>query len=860
MDNGSTSPSSNGYPSDVMNGQANGMPGPREDEITLQEIMSMLWGGKWVILATFVGVVALGAAYTFSQTPIYESSSLVLVEKQQSQMSSILGQQGSSFMGFGSQRNLANEVLVANQSEAITRNVATRLDSMGVNPRTGEPLAVLTGPKDLDPGDPGYGRESQGAQESTGFFTGLFTGAEEERRTVSEIAGDLVAQGGKVTMSASAAGGNLAGQYESADAISITVKGVSPSEAALISNLYAQAYIDYNERKSKESARSTRKFLEQQADKFRAQVDRAEQELESFMREENAVALDQETSRIVDQIAKMQARRDELRIELDMKSSSLTSLKEELANIRPNLAERISSGLGEELSQVQKEKAEVAAEVNAVRRNHPNLEPGGKSPKAREFARLKEKGRQLEREADSLAQQYVRQTIAAGGVGSIPARGRRTTTQQEGRGLSYVVDLQRKVAERRIEVSGLQAQLSTVQERLGQYNQELNTLPNQSLRLAQLQRERRSAEEIYKFVQEQLQETRMMEESEVGYAEIVRSAGIPSGPVSPNTKLNLVLAAFLGLLGGMGLVFLREALDKKIRTPEDLEDLGVRVLGTVPNMSDVIEAEFGGSNTVELDGRTVRSQLVMLTSPMSAAAEAYRRLRANLQFARPDDPTNTLLVTGPNQGDGKTTTSCNLALALAGSGKRTLLVDADLRRPQFHEYFDVSRSPGLAEALYDQSLLEDGTTDTTIDDLSVLPAGGEVPNPSEVLGSERMGRFLARAEELYDIVIVDTPPVLLFSDPVAAVSHTDGALLVTEANRADRPAVEEALSRLEDVGEEPVGMVLNQFDPERASSYGYGYGYGEYGYGYGYTYGSVQEYYEEAEEKSGNGPLSFLRG
>lgn len=824
--NASMSSSSNGHPSGMMNGQVNDMSVPGDDEITLQEILGVLWGGRWVILTTFAVVLALGAAYTFSQTPIYETSSLVLVERQQGGISSVLNESGSSFSPFGSRRNLANEVLVANQSGAITRNVATRLDSMRTNPWTDEPLAVLTGP------DSRRG----------------------ERRTVSEIAGDLVTQGGKATMSAAAAGENLAGRYESADAIRISVKGVSASGAALISNLYAQAYIRYNERKSKESARSTRKFLEQQAKKFKNRVARAERRLETFMREEEAIALDQETRQIVGQIATLRARRDELRIELDMKSSALNSRQKELANIRPNLAERISSGLGEELSRVQKEKAEVAAEINAVRRNHPDLDVGGTTPTAREFARLKERARRLKREADSLAQKYVNETIAAGGVGSIPAKGQRTRIQRQGRGLSYVVELQRKIAQKRIEVSGLQAQLETVEERLEQYRQELNTLPTQSLQLAQLQRERRSAEEIYKFVQEQLQETRMAEESEGGYAEIVRSAGVPIEPVSPNTKLNLVLAAFLGLLGGMGLAFLREAFDTKLRTPEELEALGPKVLGTVPSMQGLMEAEFGGAETVELDDRTVPASLVMLTSPMSAAAEAYRRLRANLQFARPDDQIRTMMVTGPKKGDGKTTTSTNLALAMAQAGQRTLLIDADLRCPQLHKDFDLDRTPGLAEVLYDESVLTDeGAMATDIDDLSVLTAGEGIPNPSEVLGSRRMGHLLDRMEETFDVVIVDTPPLLFFSDPMSVVSYTDGALVVVEANCADRPAVEQALSLLEDVGSEPIGTVLNRFDTERAGSYGYGYGYG-----YQYQYGSVQEYYEE-EGQSPNEPFSFLR-
>ncbi|MCS4198072.1 GumC family protein [Salinibacter ruber] len=834
MANDSIPPSNNGRTPDLVNGQAGGMTGPHDDEITLQEITNMLWGGKWVILATFVVVVALGAAYTFLQTPIYETSSLVLVE-QQGGVSSVLGE-GSSYGPFGSRGNLVNEVLVANQSESIIRSVAARLDTMQTHPRTGEPLTVLTGP-------------------------------EGKRRTVGQIASDLRFPEGKATMSAVMGGQGFSDRYTSADALNLIVKGVSPSETALISNLYAQAYIDYNRRKSKESARSTRKFLEQQAAKFRTRVDRAEQELETFMREEKAVALDQETSRIVTQIANLQTRRDELRIELDMKQQVLNSKKEQLANIRPNLAERISSGLGEELSQVQKEKAEVATEINEVRRNNPNLGPGGTSPKAREFARLKERARQLEQESDSLAQKYVRQTIAAGGIGSISATGQgRRGGGRQGQGLSYVVELQRQVAQKRIEVSGLQAQLSTVKERLAEYQKELDTLPAQSLQLAQLQRERRAAEQMYQFVQEQLQETRMVEESEVGYAEVIRSAGIPGSPVSPNTRLHLVLAAFLGLLGGMGLVFLREALDRKLRAPEDLEALGTKVLGTVPDMQELLEAEFGGNETVEIDGRSVPSQLVMLTSPVNAAAESYRRLRANLQFARPDDQIRSLIVSSASKGEGKTTTAANLSLSMASSGRRTLLVDADLRRPQLHRYFAVSKTPGLSEALYDETIVEGtGAMDTGIDDLSVLTSGGEMPNPSEVLGSGRMRRFLERMEEEFDIVIVDTPPLLLFSDPMSVVSHTDGALLVAQANRTDSPAFEQALSLLDDVDSEPLGSVLNQFDAERAGSYGYGYGYGygySYGDGYGYgyqQYGSVQDYYEEDDASSSGGPLSFLR-
>ncbi len=824
MNDGSAPPSGDGYPADFANGRADGVPDP-SDEITLQEIASMLWGGKWVILATFVAILALGGTYTFLQLPTYETSSLILVEGKEGGVSSIFGEGESGVSPLVSgQSNLANEILIAEQSETISRSVARRLDSVETNPYTGDDFEVLTGP-------------------------------EGERRTTPEIAKTLRGEGGEMTMSVSAAGGNLGGQYESADALQISVKGISASEAAYIANAYSEAYMDYKLRKSQESARSARQFLEKQVARFRNRVAQSEKRLKTFMQEEDAVALDQETERIIEQIASMEARRDELQIQLEMTRSALQSKEEELNRIRPNLAERISSSLGKELSQVQRKKAEVSSEISAIKRRQPDLDPEDpNTERARNLAKLLKREEALEAEADSLSSLYVEETIAAGGVGSIPAgeeggggSGRR------GRGLDYVVELQQELAQQRIEAGGLQAQLNTVQNRLAEYEQELGELPEQSLQLARLQRERRSREKIFQFVQEQLQETRMAEESEVGSTELIQSAAVPEKPISPNTRLNLVLAAFLGLLGGTGLVFLREALDTKIRAPEDLEDLGPKLLGTIPNIKQLMEEELGGPGPIEIDGRSVESELVMLTAPMSAPAEAYRRLRENLRFARPDAGVRTLMVTSADKGEGKTTTSLNLALAVASSGQQTLLVDMDLRLPRIHKYFNKSQSPGLTESLYDESIVdEEGIMSTQIDNFSMLTAGGEAPNPSELLGSRRTGDFLHQMEERFDLIILDTPPLLPFSDPLSVVTHTDGALLVAESGTTDAPSFRKALSLLRDVNASPLGAVLNKFDPKQARSYGYSYG----GYGYAYEYQSVEDYYKEEPE---DGFFSFLR-
>ena len=776
----------------------------------LRALLSTLWGGKWIVLGVFALVVGAAALYTFTRTPQYETSTLLLVDlgEGQSPVPSLTGGSSGQSMFGGSQRNLSNQVLVLNQSDALAREVAYRLDTMETHPRTGEPLELLTTP----------------------------TGEDRSRADLAGLLKDRV-------------GARASGQ--DVDAIQITVTGSVPEETALVANEYADAYIDRTRAKSQESVRARRAFLEDQVDQFAAEVDSADEALASYMQEEDAVSLDEESSRLVEQLSELEARHDELRIELDMAESALDTKRSELERIRPRLAERLSSGIQTELRQVQEEKARVAAEINSIKTRNPNLDAGANTERARDLRRLQRRAQRLEAQSDSLATDYVERSLEAGGVGA-------GSGGEDGgeTGVSYVVQLQRQIAQEEIRVNGLRAQISTVDEQITENRTRLQNLPPKSLRLADLQRQKQSREQTYGFLRQKLQETRMQEESEVGFAERIRSAGVPGRPISPNSQRNLILAAMLGLLLGGGLVVLREKLDTRLRGPDDLEALGEHVLGVVPSMEEMIENEFDGQRILTINGEKVRSTLIMLTNPMSAAAEAYRRLRTNLRYVSPDADLRSLVVTSAAKGEGKTTTSTNLAVAQAQAGQKTLLIDADLRKSRLHRYFDVPRTPGLTEALYDTPNPDD--LPVIADNLSLLPGGEEVPNPAELLGAQRMRALLDRMEQAFDLVIVDTAPILLFSDPMALVAHTDGALLVAAAGETEGPALEHAAARLDDVQATRLGVVLNGFDPEdQRGGYGYGsygYGYGGYGYGYGaygYAYDEDLESYYEDDEPTG---------
>ena len=761
----------------------------------LHDLIQTLWEGKWIILGVVTAVVLAAAAYTYTIPTTYRTSSLLLVDRnQQSSVLSGLGRGRTSFLQ--QDQTLQNELLILRQSRTIANRVARQLQRMGTHPDTGKPLQILRGP-------------------------------EGEQRSISAVAGQVQSM-----TSAQPSG-------EQTDALYISASSHHPNEASLVANLYAEEYIQRTQERSREDLRASRQFLEEQADTLREDVQAAEQKIEEYMQRENAVSLDQETGRVVQQISELEAQRAELRIELDMRQAALETQKEELGKIEPKLAERLSSSLGQRLSSLQTEKAKLESKIDRVERNNPNLAPTSKL--GRELQRMRDRAATLEQRTDSLASRYVDESLSAGGVAS--------SSGEDGgpSGVSYVAQQRREIAQKRIEINGLQARIGAINDRLRENRQSLQEIPRRSMALAQLQRERRSAEQIYSFVQEKLQEARLAEQSEMGYAEVIRPAG-PGYPVGPDTRNNLMLAFMLGLVLGGGLVILKEQLDTRIHQPADLRDHGHQVLGVVPSMTRQIEDEFGGEETVMVEDQELRTTLAMIVSPMSAAAESYRRIRTNLQFARPDDEVHTLAVSSADKGAGKTTTCANLALALASAGERTIVIDADLRRPWLHELLGLHREPGLSSILYEEAPSFEQFA-TGIDHLSVLPAGAEVPNPAELLGSSRMKRLIDTLDQQFDYVLIDTPPALLFSDMLGLAPHCDGSILVARAGETDGHAFDHTVDRIMDVDADLIGCVLNHFD---ASSILYSDGSN---YGYAYAYQQLQDYYEDTEREMSSNRL-----
>ncbi len=292
-----------------------------------------------------------------------------------------------------------------------------------------------------------------------------------------------------------------------------------------------------------------------------------------------------------------------------------------------------------------------------------------------------------------------------------------------------------------------------------------------------------------------------------GGAAMVRSAEVPTDPVEPTPWRTAALAMGVGLLIGLGAAFVVEHLDDRVRTERDLRRVTNRpVLTAIP------------------DDAVVDDRPLAVTDPTHPSLEAYRGLRANLQFLGLDRPMKVVQVTSASAGEGKTTVAANLAVILAQAGHEVALVDADLRRPRIHVAFALSSRPGVTELLLGTDAGE-VVKHVTVEGghrLAVFTSGDVPSNPGEMLTRARAEALFGELSRRYDYVVVDSPPVLPVSDAVSLSGAVDGVLLVAQAGRIGGDDTAEALSRLERVGAHVLGVVLNRTSGARRSPYSYG--------------------------------------
>jgi succinoglycan biosynthesis transport protein ExoP len=567
--------------------------------------------------------------------------------------------------------------------------------------------------------------------------------------------------------------------------VEIQVEDIDPGRAALLANTVAKAYIDKSMEDRLGSTVSALDWLSQQLDTQRQELQATENALHDFKRSHDVLSLS------------LEDRQNIISQDLERYSESLTQAR----------TKRIE--LTSRLNQLRAAYDEDPLKVNiATFTQHPII------------AEQRNAYREKMAQRKALSVKYGE-------------------SHPEMQALQEELDIIRGQMKREVDgmIRSAESELREVQETEGGLRGAAKdtheaglTLNKQEIQYNALKRQQENQSKLYSMLLERTTQTDLTRMLHVSNVRMIDNALAPIRAIRPRIPINLAFGLLSGMIFGIGLSFLLIKLDRTIRSVEDLEALGLTVLGVVPKLeqSSAGLRLIKGMPKADSPEAQYNRNLIVHTQPMSAAAECCRTIRTNLTFTAASKPFHTLAVTSAGPLEGKTTVSINLAITMAQAGKRVLLVDTDLRRPRIHSAFDISSAVGVTSVLVGEQRISDAVQNTEVPNLFVLPSGPIPPNPSELLGSAAFRRFLEEVTTMFDRVIFDSPPLGAVTDGAVIAPQVDGTIVVMRANKTTRDAARTALKRLTDIEAHLAGGVLNGVDLH-SKRYG-GYDYGSYEY------------------------------
>jgi succinoglycan biosynthesis transport protein ExoP len=540
----------------------------------------------------------------------------------------------------------------------------------------------------------------------------------------------------------------------------------NPEFAVLVSNSVAQAYIDEILEMKMSTSRYSMEWMTRKAEEEKDKLQKAETALQDYMRANNIVTLQDKVAITPEKLSAINVQL----IRAETKRKEMEALYSQVRSVSANLKD------AETLPAITSDPS-IQSLRSQVLKTEQNIEELSKKYGKKHPAMIK-----AEEELKVLQQkreQEIRRVISS-------------IRNEYELAKSNEADLQRMM-------SGIKAETLNLNEKFIQYGV--------------LTREVETTRQLYDALVKRIKEQSVTEEIKSVNVWVIEKAEKPGAPIKPKKTLNILIGLIVGLFGGIGLAFFFEYLDNTIKSPEDIETrFGLPVLGLVPL----------------LDAKEETIEEIILREPQSIYAESYKSIRTAILLSSAVKPPQNILITSMGPEEGKSATSINLAITVARSGYSVLLIDSDLRKPRIHAAFRLNNLSGLSTYLAGASPDIETIFKRPITNLSILPSGPVPPNPSELLGSNRMNELLRILKEKFDVIIWDSPPLMTVTDALILTKMVDGTIVVVKSGKTTYEIVKRGLSLLRGRGEPDMeshilGVVLNCFDVKKSDRYYYQY-------------------------------------
>ena len=592
------------------------------------------------------------------------------------------------------------------------------------------------------------------------------------------------------------------------DIIDISYTSVWPEESKLIINTLVDVYKSFELKMSGEYAANSVEFLESILTEQDIKLREAEKEFTEYKKEEKMYDLDGTAIGITQQVASIESELYNTDSDINIRKGKYNLLKSKLSQDEKILAERLLNDINIQVLSLRTEIGKLESQLVQ------NIAQHGEDHDAVKDLQLKLTG--LKKQLNM----KVKDLTAMGMTVQDPLQARQSI-------LMELITLDS-------EITALELKKNESQKLLNVYNNKLNDLPEKQLEFFKLQRNSSILNQNYSLIRKKLEEAKINLAVQVGKVQIVDYARLP-GKSNQNKNRTLIIGIVFGLGFGIALAFGIEFLDNTIKTSHDIERKNLTLLGIIPSIGEEQEYNnrlFFKNRISHKSSRKLKRRLITREDPRSPVSEAYRSLRTSMLFTSPDKKVKSILVSSAGPGEGKTTTVANLAITYANLGKKTLLVDTDLRRPVIHKVLDLKKEPGITDYLSGSvSDFSSIIQETEIENLCAVPSGIIPPNPSELLGSSKMLDLIKSLENEWDMILFDSPPLVAVTDATMVSKEIDRIIMVVKVGQTDKKAFDHTITSLRNVDAPIGGVILNAVTHK--NSYGSYYYYYQYYHYYG---------------------------